>query len=69
MREQWYLCRVPWNGMVITLPEKDYKFQRMHEANLRVYNPKNAMVLLAQGSKEDMMMLKNCFKGELTNVS
>lgn len=69
MDEAYYLCRVPWNGMVITLPEKDYKFQRNHEANLRVPDPKNAMVLIAQGSKEDMMMLRNCFKGELTNVS
>jgi hypothetical protein len=55
--------------MVIILPEKDYKYQRNHEAQLRVPSPKTDMVLLAQGSKADMMMLKNCFKGELTNVS
>lgn len=69
MRETHYLCRVPWNGMVILLPERDYNYQRMHEARLRVPEPKRAMVLLAQGSKADMMMLKNCFWGELTNVS
>jgi hypothetical protein len=69
MREQWYLCRVPWNGFVILLHEKDYSYQRYHEASLRVPDPKNKVVLLAQGSKEDMMMLKECFKGDLTNVS
>lgn len=69
MSETHYLCRVPWNGMVITLPEKDYRYQRHHEENLHVPDPKNAMVLLAQGSKADMMMLRNCFKRELTNVS
>lgn len=69
MRETYYLCRVPWNGMVITLPERDYNFQRMHEKRLHVPSPQTDMVLLAQGSKGDMMLLKECFKGELTNVS
>lgn len=69
MREQWYLCRVPCYDIVVLYHEKDYNYQRHHEASLRVPDPKRAMVLLAQGSKEDMLMLKECFKGELTNVS
>lgn len=69
MREQWYLCRVPWTGMVITLREGNYRYLRMHEAQLRVPDPKRAMVLIAQGSEKEMMMLKECFEGELTNVS
>lgn len=69
MREQWYLCRVPWGNTIVVLSEGNYKYQRNHEERLRVPDPKRAMVLIAQGSKEDMMMLKECFKGELTNVS
>lgn len=69
MREQWYLCRVPWGNTIVVLSDGNYKYQRNHEERLRVPDPKRAMVLIAQGSKEDMMMLKECFKGELTNVS
>ena len=25
MREQWYLCRVPWNGYVILLAKGSFK--------------------------------------------
>lgn len=69
MRETHYLCRVPWNGLVVILDERDYNYQRMHEKRLRVPSPQTEMVLLSKGSKADMMMLKNCFEGELTNVS
>jgi hypothetical protein len=68
MREQWYLCRVPWNGFVILLNEKDYQYQRMHEKKLHVPKPKNDVVLLAQGSYKEMMLFKE-LAGDLTNVS
>lgn len=68
MREQWYLCRVPWNGYVILLDEKDYKYQRMHEKRLHVPSPQTDMVLLAKGSFKEMMLFKE-LAGELTNVS
>jgi len=69
MREQWYLCRVPSTGIVIVLGETDYKYQRNHEERLHVPDEKYNMVLLAQGSFKEMMLFKNCFEGELTNVS
>jgi hypothetical protein len=58
-REQYYLCRVPSYGIVVLYPEKDYKYQRHHEANLRVPNPENAIVLLAHGAKREMDLLYN----------
>ena len=69
MREQWYLCRVPAFGWEVVYSEKDYRYQRMHEANLRVPNPENAIVLLAQGSRNEMWMYYNLINGGLTNVS
>ena len=68
MREQWYLCRVPWSGYVILLDEKDYKYQRNHEARLYVPDEKYNMVLLAKGSYKEMVLFKD-LAGELTNVS
>ena len=59
---------MPRHGWNIILPEQDYKYQRMHEANLRVPDPKNAMVLLAQGSFKEMKLFKE-LAGDLTNVS
>lgn len=70
MRELWYLCRVP-NSVwpIIVLREGDYNYQRRHEMHLHVPNHENALVLLAKGTRQDMMLLKDCFIGELTNVS
>jgi hypothetical protein len=69
MREQWYLCRVPWMNTIVVFTEQDYNYQRKHEQGLFVPDPENDVVLLAQGSFKEMMLLKGCFKGELTNVS
>jgi hypothetical protein len=67
--ETYYLCRVPSTGYVIVLRETDYRYQRNHEERLRVPNPENAIVLLAQGSRDEMWMYYNLINGELTNVS
>ena len=59
MREQWYLCRVPCYDIVVLYHEKDYNYQRHHEANLRVRKPENAIVLVEDGSKREMDLLYN----------
>jgi hypothetical protein len=68
MSDTYYLCRVPRHGWNIILPERDYKYQRAHEAQLHVPDPKNAFVLLAEGTKDEMVLYKN-LAGDLTNVS
>lgn len=67
--ETHYLCRVPWANTIVVYGEQDYKYQRTHEERLLVPDPKNNVVLLAQGTRKDMLMLRECFRGELTNVS
>ena len=57
--EKYYLCRIPAFGWEVVYAEKDYRYQRMHEANLRVPNPENAIVLLAHGAKREMDLLYN----------
>jgi len=69
MREQWYLCRVPSYGLVVLFRERDYNYQRLHESQLRVPDPDNDVVLLAQGNKEEMYLYYNLINGGLTNVS
>lgn len=69
MRETYYLCRVPEYGWEVVYAEKDYRYQRMHEANLRVPNEKYNIELLAKGTKEEMWMYYNLINGGLTNVS
>ena len=70
MREQWYLCRVPSYGFVVMYPEKDYRYQRHHEEHLREPNEKYNMVLLAQGTKNEVRAYYNLINGEdITNVS
>jgi hypothetical protein len=54
MMETYYLCRVPQHGVVIVLPEKDYNYMRLHERQLRVPDEEYDLVLLAQGTKEQM---------------
>jgi hypothetical protein len=68
MSDTYYLCYVPMHGWNIILPERDYKYQRHHEANLHVPNPKNNLVVLAQGSFKEMKLFKD-LAGDLTNVS
>lgn len=69
MSEQYYLCRVPEYGWEVVYAEKDYRYQRMHEANLHVPDPERALVLLAKGTKQEMWMYYNLINGGLTNVS
>jgi len=70
MREQWYLCRVPWTGAVIRLPERDYRYMRNHEERLRSPDPENNLVLLAQGYEHEVFAYhKLITEGNLTNVS
>lgn len=68
MSETNYLCRVPSTGIVIILREEDYKYQRNHEERLNVPDPKNDLVVLAQGTKREMILYYK-LAGELTNVS
>ena len=69
MRENWYLCRVPRHDLVVMFRERDYNYQRMHEAQLRVPDPKNAMVLLAQGYREEVKAYYDLINGkDITNV-
>ena len=56
------------HGWNIVLPEQDYKYMRNHERGLHVPDPKNDLVVLAEGSFKDMMLFKN-LTGDLTNVS
>ena len=69
MREQWYLCRVPSYDIVVMYHETDYKYQRHHEQNLRVPNPENDIVLLAQGTAKEVRAYYELINGGLTNVS
>ncbi len=70
MREQYYLCRAPVTGYVIMLKEQDYNYMRNHERTLRVPDPDNNLVLLAQGTKEEVKAYYNLIKGkDITNVS
>ena len=50
------------------MPQKDYKYMRHHEERLNVPDPKNDLVLLAQGTKQEMILYYK-LAGELTNVS
>ena len=55
--------------MVVMFRERDYNYQRMHEAQLRVPDHKNNMVLLAQGYREEIKAYYDLINGGLTNVS
>jgi len=68
MRDIYYLCRVPMHGWNIVLPEQDYNYMRNHESRLRVPDPDNDLVVLAEGSFKDVMLFKK-LAGDLTNVS
>ena len=68
--EQWYLCRVPSTEMIVMYPEKDYRYQRHHEARLRVPDPDYNVVLLAQGTKREVRAYYDLINGgDITNVS
>jgi hypothetical protein len=70
MREQWYLCRVPYLDTIVLYPEKDYRYRRNHEASLRVQDPNYNAVLIAQGRKHEVLAYYNLINGgNLTNVS
>ena len=55
------------HGWNIILPQKDYKYMRHHEERLNVPDPKNELVLLAQGTKREMILYYK-LAGDLTNV-
>ena len=66
MREQWYLCRVTWNGNVIGLPERDYNWMN----NLSHRRGKPELELLAQGYKHEIQAYHDLITGrDITNVS
>ena len=70
MREQYYLCRVPSYDIVVMFNESDYKYQRHHEEHLREPNEKYNMVLLAQGTKNEVRAYYDLINGgDITNVS
>jgi len=69
-RIQWYLCRVPWTGRVIRLPERDYRYMRNHEEHLRVPDAENNLVLIAQGYEYEILAYYDLINGrDITNVS
>jgi hypothetical protein len=52
------------------LKEGDYNYMRNHERGLYVPDPDNNLVLLAQGTKEEVKAYYNLIKGkDITNVS
>ena len=63
MSETHYLCRVPMTGGVIMLKERDYKYMRHHEASLRVPDPSQNLVLLAQGTKKEVRAYYDLING------
>lgn len=46
---------MPWTGAVIRVPERDYRYMRNHEERLRVPDPENNLVLLAQGYEHEVI--------------
>jgi len=48
--------------------ERDYNYQRHHEERLHVPDPKNNVVLLAQGYREEIKAYYDLINGGLTNV-
>jgi len=55
----YYLCRVPHTKVVVVLTDMDYRYQRLHESQLREPNPEYNFVLLAQGSEKLMKQYRN----------
>jgi cobalamin biosynthesis Co2+ chelatase CbiK len=68
MYEPYYLCRLPRTGVVILLKEGDYKYMRNHERGLYVPDPDNNLVLLAQGTKHEVVAYYNLINGGNLNV-
>ena len=69
-REQYYLCRVPSTKLVIMLKEGDYNYMRHHERSLYVPDPAYNIILLAQGTKEEVKAYYELINGrDITNVS
>jgi len=62
MNKPYYLCRAPRTKEVVVLTDMDYRYQRLHESQLRVPDPKNNFVLLAQGSEEVMKQYRNLMR-------
>ena len=54
--ETFYLCRLPWYGTAIVLPERDYEYMRLHERQLRVRDEENELILLAKGRERQMRL-------------
>ena len=70
MSDTYYLCRAPVTGYVLMLKEGDYNYMRNHERGLYVPDPDNNLVLLAQGTKDEVKAYHNLITGRsLTNVS
>jgi len=62
MNKPYYLCRVPRTKVVVVLTDMDYRYQRLHESQLRVPNPEHNFVLLAQGSEKLMQQYRNLMR-------
>ena len=62
MKEEYYLCRVPWSGMVVVYRENDYSYQRLRERQLYEPNEANNLILLAQGPEKRMRMYRELMK-------
>ena len=62
MKEPYYLCRVPRTKEVVVLTDMDYRYMRLRESQLHVPDPKNNIVLLAQGSEEVMKQYRNLMR-------
>ena len=59
MKEPYYLGKFPRTKEVVVLTDMDYNYQRLHESQLCVPDPKNNFVLLAQGSEKLMRQYRN----------
>ena len=63
MREQWYLCRLNWNGRVIRLPEKDYNWMNNLALRRHKLDGKSDLELLAKGYKEEVLTYYELING------
>ena len=59
MNKPYYLCQFPRTKMTVVLTDMDYRYQRLHESQLRVPDPDYNVLLLAQGSEKLMQQYRN----------
>jgi len=63
MREQWYLCRVTWNGNVIRLPERDYNWMNNLSIRRNKLDGKSDLELLAKGYEKEIQAYYDLING------